>query len=149
MPVANRRLISESKDTDFSAKPKNTLHIFLTQPSGYVEIISDLPCQTIVLKGTRIVYPSTPSGLTYAFPFVRFNFIGPQQSNTNLDFTGIPILANIDYQDTTANVEMTFTIGKNSSKKFPYSVVDQNGTLFPPGTFSAIQLIFEYEIDNI
>ena len=147
MPVANRRTIEETRVTDFSGKPKNTLHLYLTQPSGSIELLSDLGCQTLKLEGTRVVYPGAQPSAIYLF--VKLSFIGPQQCNSNLNFTGIPILANSGDQDFSSNIPMSFSMGKNSNKRFTYSVVDNTGTIVSSNSFSVIQMIFSYEIDNI
>lgn len=149
MPPSNRQAIKGSSDVEYALREGNLCHLLFTTPSGTITLKSPIETQTIRIVGQRVGFTSSTSAAMNPLAYLQFAPIGPNQANSNLQISAIPLVFDSQRIDSFNEIQYSLTLSSRFPMSFRYQITDENGTLIPATDLAFVQILFNFELDRI
>lgn len=149
MPPSNRQTIKGSSDVEYAFKESNLAHFLFTAPSGTINLKNQIEAQTIRIVGQRVGFTSSTSAAMNPLAYLQMAPIGPNQANSNLQISAIPLVFDSQRIDSFNEIQYSLTLSSRFPMSFRYQITDENGVLIPAADLAFVQILFNFELDRI
>ena len=137
------------ENAEYAKKNKSmfSLHLdTLNKTEGITLIDHEFVVQTMTLKSIRILFDDETLAQAYPATFLVLSSFAHGHIQSNLSFSGIPILHDTGKADSTIQHDIKISLSKKMPRQIKWSLCDASGNAIPINTVRFIQIIFELEL---